>query len=113
MAETEYRWNLVFETKAEKNDYIQEGRVSKVLINEQWICLVQSNDILYAFDESCPHQGHPLVHGHCENGKIECPLHRYQFDLKTGQGHGLSLQTYPVKEEDGKVYVAFKKNFWN
>lgn len=109
----EYSWSLVFQSKAEKEEYIREGRISKVRVNDQWICLLQTEGQLFAFEESCPHQGHSLVHGSCQNGKIECPLHRYQFDLKTGQGHGLSMQTFPVKEEDGKLYVAFKKNFWS
>lgn len=46
-----------------------------------------------------------------ENGepKIACPLHKHTFSLRSGEylGEGEldSLRTYPVKLEDGKVYV--------
>ncbi|MAC95874.1 MAG: hypothetical protein CMC96_10260 [Flavobacteriales bacterium] len=113
MSKNEFRWYVVFNSEREQNEYIKEGRLSKVLVEEKWVCIAKSSGEIYAFDELCPHQNYPLVHGHCENGKVECPLHKYKFDLKSGRGHGLSLQTYPLKKENGRLYIGFKKGFWD
>ena len=45
-----------------------------------------------------------------QNGepKVACPFHKKTFSLKTGEslsGDDLQIQVYPVKVENGKVYV--------
>ena len=46
-----------------------------------------------------------LLTGHV----IECPLHQGRFDIRSGKVVSppprASLKTYPVKTEDGQVYV--------
>jgi nitrite reductase (NADH) small subunit len=44
--------------------------------------------------------------------KVACPLHKNSFSLKTGENLNGSLDaiaTYPVKIEDGFVYVGFSE----
>ncbi|MEM9340987.1 MAG: nitrite reductase (NAD(P)H) small subunit, partial [Bacteroidota bacterium] len=42
--------------------------------------------------------------------KVACPFHKKTFSLDTGEnlnGDECSLATYPVKVENGVVYVGF------
>jgi nitrite reductase (NADH) small subunit len=44
--------------------------------------------------------------------KVACPLHKNTFSLKTGRhlnGKLNSISTYPVKVEDGFVYIGFSE----
>ena len=38
----------------------------------------------YAIDDTCPHAGASLAEGEVEDGKVGCPWHYAEFDLKTG-----------------------------
>ena len=43
--------------------------------------------------------------------KVACPFHKKTFSLKSGaclSGDDYQLKTYPVKIEDGKVYIDVK-----
>ncbi len=80
-------------------------------------------DGYYATQSKCTHVFASLEKGKIIDGcKIQCPLHRARFDIKTGEvidwanfppGIQLlnvvrgekSLATYPVTIEDGKVMV--------
>lgn len=45
-----------------------------------------------------------------EEPKVACPFHKKTFSLRSGQninGDECDLATYPVKVENGKVYVGF------
>lgn len=55
MSKNEFRWHVVFNSEREQNEYIKEGRLSKVLVEEKWVCVAKSSGELYAFDELCPH----------------------------------------------------------
>lgn len=57
---------------------------------------------VYALDSLCPHgEGGYIQTGPLEGGRyLLCPLHRYQFDPKTGKAHGVvcaSARRYRVK----------------
>src|SRR5437867_10345036 len=38
----------------------------------------------YAIDDTCTHSGGPLCEGEVSDGKVTCPWHGADFDLKTG-----------------------------
>jgi nitrite reductase/ring-hydroxylating ferredoxin subunit len=71
------------------------------------LVILEDDEIVAVIDE-CPHQGSSLIAGYRRNGWIECPLHAWRFDLRTG--HGIShptecLATYPTRVVDGTVEV--------
>ena len=80
-----------------------------VLVRERPIALVRSGGKLYALHNVCTHQFALLSEGYVEDGCIECPLHQGRFDLETGEPKALPVNrpvpVYPVKTENGKVYV--------
>lgn len=82
----------------------------KVFIDEEEIALFNLNGDFYAIDDCCPHRGAALSEGFLEQNKVFCPLHCFDFSLKTGECQIVShlrVATYPVKVEDGGVYILY------
>lgn len=70
-----------------------------------------ADDEYFATDGLCTHEQVHLADGLVTDDIIECPKHNGRFNYKTGEAKGapvcVNLQTYPVKVEDGKVFVRF------
>jgi len=68
------------------------------------------DDGWYATDGLCTHERVHLADGLVMGSIIECPKHNGRFDVRTGQAKGapvcVDLKTYPVKVENGTVYIA-------
>ena len=66
-------------------------------------------DGFYCTDGMCTHESTHLEMGLVMGHVIECPLHQGRFDIKTGKALTppvcIDLNTYPVKTENGKIYV--------
>lgn len=68
----------------------------------------------YATQNMCPHKMQMVLSRGMtgdKNGepKVACPFHKKNFSLKTGaclSGEDYQIKTYPVKVEDGVVYVG-------
>ena len=54
------------------------------LPNGRQIALFNMEGEIYALDNACPHMGTPLGEGEIEDGVVTCPLHGWQFEVKTG-----------------------------
>lgn len=66
-------------------------------------------DQYYATAGHCTHERELLCDGLVMDGEIECPKHMGRFSYGTGAAQGapvlVDLRTYPVKIEDGTVYL--------
>ena len=64
---------------------------------------------VYATDNICTHGHARLCDGFLDGFEIECPLHQGKFDIRDGRPAcdpvTVPVRTYPVKIEDGRVYV--------
>ena len=74
---------------------------------ERTICVANVNGEISAMDNVCLHNGGPLGQGVITGGKVVCPWHGWAWDPKTGAAHvpGVKVAVYPVKVEDGEVFV--------
>src|SRR6478672_7909892 len=66
---------------------------------------------IHACNNRCPHEGYPLVEGVLDaDCVLTCNWHNWKFDLKTGTTiyGGDSLRIYPVKVEDGAVWIDLR-----
>ncbi|HMQ26015.1 MAG TPA: glutamate synthase-related protein [Acidimicrobiales bacterium] len=66
------------------------------------------DDTVYALGNLCPHRGGQIGDGHVVDGKAICPLHTWDFDLRTGVSPfnpADSLPTFPARVRDGQVEV--------
>ena len=102
---------------------LQIGKQYACTIDKKNILIFKLEDGLFATQSACTHLFMTLKKGKIIDGcKVQCPFHRAEFDIKTGQvvkwanfppGIQLintirkekALETYPVSIEDGKVYV--------
>jgi nitrite reductase/ring-hydroxylating ferredoxin subunit len=83
------------------------GRLVEVAGEE--IALFNFDGAYHAVSDLCPHRGASLAEGFLDGGKVFCPLHCFDFDLKTGECATvppLRVRTYEVKVEGQDVFVA-------
>lgn len=60
------------------------------------------------YDAHCPHKGNLIPETGAVQGKLTCPFHEWQFDLKTGKclsGGATPLKVLAAKVEDGKIWL--------
>ena len=67
------------------------------------------DDEFFCTDGLCTHEDTHLADGLVMDYVIECPMHNGKFDYRTGEALGspvcVNLRTYPVKIEDGYVFI--------
>jgi nitrite reductase (NADH) small subunit len=83
-----------------------------VMVGGQKITLFKTKDGVFATDGICPHRGGPLSAGWVEAGKVFCPLHGWEFDLRTGvcpTREDRPIQCYPVRVEGDEVQVNLRR----
>lgn len=69
-----------------------------------------ATDQVFALRDRCPHKGGPLSQGIVHGGSVSCPLHNWKIDLASGEALAPDqgcTNRYPVKVENGVVYLAF------
>ncbi|HEX8924232.1 MAG TPA: Rieske (2Fe-2S) protein [Terriglobales bacterium] len=84
------------------------GEAREFQLEGETICVANENGRFSAMDNVCAHRGGPLGQGLVEDGKIVCPWHGWQFDLKTGkseQSASLGVDVYGLKIEGEDVLV--------
>ena len=66
----------------------------------------------YCTDGICSHERAFLARGLVMGHLVECPKHNARFDYRTGEAKRApareAIRTYPVKVEDGTVYVELE-----
>lgn len=71
----------------------------------------------YASQNRCPHKmemvlSRGMIGEEQGEPKVACPLHKNTFSLRTGKhlnGALEKIETFPVKVEDGFVYIGFSE----
>ena len=93
---------------ASTND-IQEGNGKEFNINGQRIALFLSNKKYYAIEALCRHQDGSLAPGKIQGEVVECPLHFWHYNIRTGElldyMEGVKLNTYPVEIRKDEIYL--------
>ena len=74
----------------------------------------------YACQNMCPHKkqmslARGMVGDQCGEPKVACPFHKKTFSLVSGEnlngeqdGECMEIETFPVKVEDGFVYIGVR-----
>lgn len=84
------------------------GTALHVRLGEDAVAVCNVDGALHAMDGICPHSGGPLGHGALEGHTLTCPFHAWEFDCRTGLSdvhEHVRLAIYPVKVEDGEIFV--------
>lgn len=93
---------------ADKNE-IKEGSGKEVNINGQRIALFYNNDKYYAIEALCRHQDGSLAPGKVQGEIVECPLHFWHYNIRTGELldylEGVKLNTFKVEVRKNDIYI--------
>lgn len=96
-------------TRVCKAETIPEGGMRLVIADTHHVILAWPDDgELRAFQGVCPHTGTPLSEAEFDGTVLTCPSHFWTWDMNSGvaiEPRESDLATYPVKVEDGVVYV--------
>jgi glutamate synthase domain-containing protein 2/nitrite reductase/ring-hydroxylating ferredoxin subunit len=89
-------------------DDITDGRGTIVTIKGTEIALMRDGDQVFGVGNLCPHRGGQIGDGTVRDGKAICPLHLWDFDLRTGISPfdpNDSIPTYPIRVVEGRVEI--------
>ena len=72
-------------------------------------CLLRTQDGVIAFEDRCPHRGHPLSAASCSDGVLRCALHGWEFSIPDGAAVSprapFGLELMELRIVDGTVEV--------
>jgi toluene monooxygenase system ferredoxin subunit len=72
------------------------------------VLLVNIEDEVAAYVDSCPHQGSKLSDGELTGRELTCGTHHWEFDVLTGRGLNPAdsrLARLPVRVRDGLIEI--------
>jgi nitrite reductase/ring-hydroxylating ferredoxin subunit len=108
-------WHKVLPSAA-----LAAGTMAKAQVGGKKMFVARLDDgTLAAAPVACPHEGADLSDGMLYMDAIDCPLHHYLYDLRTGANRYprnvfpaelaadlAPLTLCPVKEEDGWIWIG-------
>ena len=89
-------------------DDIPDGRGRPVMLKGTDVAVMRAGDRVFALGGTCPHRGGQIADGTVVDGKAVCPLHLWDFDLRTGISPfnpADTVPTYRARVVDGTVEV--------
>lgn len=97
-------------TRTVPSDQVKSNRIKLIEIDNHRLVLTRIAGELCAFNATCPHQLGDLSRGEIHNGEIECPVHAWRFNIRTGhsvypESETLHLRRYDVTEDSGIILV--------
>lgn len=81
----------------------------EINIDGERIALFFANNRYYAIEALCRHQDGSLAPGKIDGEIVECPLHFWHYNIRTGELldylDGVKLQTYNVDVRDNDIFI--------
>jgi toluene monooxygenase system ferredoxin subunit len=90
---------------------IFEGFINKVSASGVKLILLRIDGELYAYEDACPHERHPLSLGELEGDILTCAKHLWEFEIRTGKHISrinrpkCDLRSFGVRVVNGVVEV--------
>jgi 3-phenylpropionate/trans-cinnamate dioxygenase ferredoxin component len=79
------------------------------VLNGTRVVLARVGGEVYAFGDTCAHQGGPLSEGKLTGARLACPWHGWMYDVRTGRclfpGRGQAVPSYRARVDGGAVWV--------
>ena len=92
-----------------QSDEVPPGTSKVVVVSGHLIALFNVDGTFYALSNTCLHRGGPVGEGELDGDIVTCPLHGWQYDVRSGRNLAnpfARLAQYEVKVEEGQVLVA-------
>ena len=98
-----------FQTVAQISD-LDPGEMKLVGLDGEEVVAVTVDGEYFAFGNTCPHAGGPLVDGELSGGIVTCPWHSTPFNVKTGEAQpgGVTddpVPTYEIRLEGNDIQI--------
>ncbi|ABU58779.1 MULTISPECIES: non-heme iron oxygenase ferredoxin subunit [Roseiflexus] len=88
---------------------IPPGSMIYVEIDGLPIALANVDGVIYAFSDSCRHEGGPLSSGVLIGETVTCPWHGWTYNVRTGKAIvppiGIRIPTYETRIDDDSIFV--------
>lgn len=89
---------------------VRPGQIIEATAGKIPLALTNVDGTIYAFAAHCPHQAWPLWSGSMQGELVRCFLHRWQFNVRTGENIApgdlpVCLPTYPVQLQGDEIWV--------
>jgi nitrite reductase/ring-hydroxylating ferredoxin subunit len=87
---------------------VASGKGALASVNGRDVAVFRRGDEILAIGNDCPHQGGSLCDGWVEGDIVVCPLHGWEFDMRTGACMtvpGESVPRYIATVEDRTIYL--------
>jgi len=84
------------------------GEAVTVEVDGEEVALANVGGEIHAVDNRCPHADGSLGEGFLHDEVLTCPLHFWEFDVRTGEcltEPGECVRRFEVKVEDGVVLI--------
>ena len=98
--------------KVADGDDVVPGRGLRVCLKGIPVGLYRVGNDYYAMEDDCPHAGTPLSKGELVGTVIHCPSHGWDYDVRNGYKPGLTdgfpIPCFPVRIEDGSVWIDIR-----
>ena len=92
-----------------KTEDVPPGRGATVKLKDgKQVALYNVGGNFHAIENFCPHKGYPLADSRLYGNIVECDLHGWRFDVRTGEcfeKKGCSIESYEVVIEDGWIKI--------
>lgn len=93
-------------------DQLPPGQMRYVDVDGLPIALANVGGTIYAFSDSCRHEGGSLSSGVLRDEIVTCPLHGWAYNVRTGKALippvGLRIQTYEVRIDGDAVRIVLE-----
>lgn len=98
---------MTWKKVAEKGE-IKSGAGTEFEVDGKKIAIFNQGGY-HALDSLCVHQDGSIAPGKLEGDVVECPLHFWHYNIKTGKLldylKDVKLQTYKVEERNDGIYL--------
>ena len=84
------------------------GEMIGLEVDGNAILLINVDDHIYAYADTCPHQKSRLSEGSLLGNTLRCARHQWEFDVCTGQGTNpqkACLKVFPVTVEGRDILL--------
>ena len=88
---------------------VPPGRGATVKLKDgKEVALFNVGGNFHAIENFCPHKAYPLADSRLYGNIVECDLHAWRFDVRTGEcftKKGCSIESYEVVVEDNMIKI--------
>lgn len=88
---------------------VPQGRGATVKLKDGGeVALFNIGGEFYAIENFCPHKGYPLADSRLYGNTVECDLHGWRFDVRSGECYtkkSCSIESYEVIVEEEMIKI--------